>query len=48
MKKRWPFREPRNLAVITVWRVLRKQDPILSVFHDAGDGGWQFLNTVGG
>jgi hypothetical protein len=44
----WPFRDPRNLATFTTWRVIRKADPILTVFHNADDGSWQFLNTIGG
>jgi len=31
-----------NLMVFTTWGVLRKEKPLLRVFHD-NDGDWQFL-----
>lgn len=39
----WPFEDPRNLAVFTLWEVLRRERPILHVTHDH-DGYWQFLD----
>jgi hypothetical protein len=39
----WPFADPRNVAVFTVRDVVEMRHPILAVFHDADDGGWQFL-----
>jgi hypothetical protein len=41
-KDRWPFAEPKNVAVFTSTQVLRLGQPILHVSHDDGDGGWQF------
>lgn len=37
------FLEPDNLAVFTCTHVMKGGDPILYVFHDMDDGGWQFL-----
>ena len=39
----WPFESPRNLAVITLDRIMDGRNPILYVSHDEDDGGWQFL-----
>jgi hypothetical protein len=36
------FTDPINLAVITTCSVVKEHKPILSVFHDSEDGGWQF------
>jgi hypothetical protein len=44
MQDEWPFDDPSNLAVLTVWAVLDGSEPILRVCHDAQDGAWQFLN----
>ncbi len=38
----WPFSDPKNVAVYTVWRILNRVDPILRVCHDEDDGSWQF------
>ena len=43
-KDDWPFTDPKNLAVITIARIVDGQQPILYVSHDADDGGWQFLD----
>lgn len=43
MPKEWPFEDPPNTAVLTVWAILDGSLPILRVRHDADDGGWQFL-----
>src|SRR5579871_3609481 len=40
----WPFSDPKNLAVFTTTSILNGTKPILDVFHDAEDGGWQFLD----
>ncbi len=40
----WNFAQPRNLAVITVARVVAGDSPVLHVSHDQDDGGWQFLD----
>ncbi len=43
MPDKWPFADPENVAVITLKRILQGGSPILRVFHDEDDGGWQFL-----
>ena len=43
MEEKWPFDQPPNCAVITVWPILNGEVPILRVSHDADDHGWQFL-----
>jgi hypothetical protein len=43
-KDNWPFSDPKNLAVITIDRIMEGRKPILYVSHDADDGGWQFLD----
>jgi hypothetical protein len=40
--KNCKFTDPNNLAVISTRSVVYEQKPILSVFHDSEDGGWQF------
>jgi hypothetical protein len=40
----WPFDQPPNCAVITLWRILDGASPILYVTHDLEDHGWQFLD----
>ncbi|MFT3685755.1 MAG: hypothetical protein QM783_12665 [Phycisphaerales bacterium] len=44
-RTQWLFQDAPNTAVITVRRVLSREDPITLVSHD--DDGWQFLNTGG-
>ena len=39
----WPFADPQNVAVFTVRPIMEKRSPILRVYHDEEDGGWQFL-----
>lgn len=39
----WPFDQPKNVACITLWKIIRDGAPILFVTHD-DDGGWQFLD----
>jgi hypothetical protein len=40
----WNFAQPRNLAVITLARVISGERTVLYVSHDEDDGGWQFLD----
>jgi len=42
----WNFVQPRNLAVVTVDRVIAGGNPVLYVSHDEDDGGWQFLDEA--
>jgi hypothetical protein len=39
----WPFDQPPNCAVITLWPILNGLEPIRHVTHDSDDHGWQFL-----
>ena len=41
----WPFKDPINLAVISIRQIVFAKQPILHVTHDADDGGWQFLGA---
>lgn len=38
----WPFDEPKNVVSFTSRQVIREEQPILWVSHDADDGAWQF------
>jgi hypothetical protein len=38
-KDPWPFANPKNEAVITLKWIVSDGKPILSVFHNADDGG---------
>jgi len=40
----WKFKDAENLAVIATTKVMKGEDWISTVFHDADDGGWQFLS----
>lgn len=40
----WNFQQPRNLAVITLHRVVAGISDVLQVSHDEDDSGWQFLD----
>ena len=44
-KSNWVFKDPPNMAVIADRKIVREQDWIAHVFHDADDGGWQFHNS---
>ena len=44
MESPWPFEDLENVAVFTTKRVIFDGQPILYVFHDEEDGGWQFLD----
>ena len=43
-KDKWPFADPKNVAVITLKSIVKGGKPILHVAHDADDGMWQFLD----
>jgi hypothetical protein len=43
----WPFDDPPNFATITTRAIMQDDDWIALVFHDADDGGWQFLGPLG-
>jgi hypothetical protein len=38
----WPFEDAPNTVCATTTHVIHHGQPILYVFHDAEDGGWQF------
>jgi hypothetical protein len=38
----WPFEAPKNLAVFTTKGIIHNGYPILYVYHDEDDDGWQF------
>lgn len=40
----WKFEHPRNLAVVTVQRILDGETSVVYVSHDEYDGSWQFLD----
>jgi len=40
----WLFADPPGLAVLATRRIVREDYPILCVFQDEDDGGWQFLD----
>ena len=40
----WPFRDPPNVATISLRDIMEGRRPILLVGHDADDGMWQFLD----
>jgi len=41
----WVFKENRNVMVISTKSIIERKCPILSVWHDADDGMWQFLDS---
>lgn len=41
----WPFDQPPSCGVLTLRQVLDGEEPILAVFHDADDHGWQFIGS---
>jgi len=41
----WPFDQPRDCAVMTTRQVMNQSEPILGVYHDADDHGWQFIGA---
>jgi len=38
------FKDASNTMVITTKKIIRKEKPILVIFHDEEDGMWQFLD----
>jgi len=44
----WPFDQPQNCVTFTTRQVLEGSEPILEVYHDADDHGWQFIGSSGG
>jgi hypothetical protein len=42
----WKFADPLNVAVFTIWPILRGEEFIGEVRHDAEDGDWQFLSRT--
>lgn len=38
----WPFADPTNTAVFAHRSVVKGDDWVHTVFHDADDGAWQF------
>ncbi len=46
MPNPWPFPDKKNLAVITLRKILGRESPILLVGHDP-EGSWQFLDGSG-
>lgn len=43
----WPFDQPPNCGVITIRQVVSGEEPILDVYHDLDDHGWQFIGASG-
>lgn len=42
--KNWTFIDKPNVMVITTKNIVNNRSAILSVWHDADDGMWQFLD----
>lgn len=40
----WMFTDEPNVMVMTTKNIVSNKKPILSVWHDADDGMWQFLD----
>lgn len=40
----WTFTDEPDVMVITTKNIVSNKKPILSVWHDADDGMWQFLD----
>lgn len=45
MTEDWPFDQPPNCAVVMLRQVLEGEEPILAVFHNVDDHGWQFMGS---
>ncbi|WP_336775923.1 hypothetical protein [Paenibacillus sp. MMO-58] len=43
-KRKWAFEDPKNVAVITLDKIMKLESPVLYVTHDEEDGMWQFLD----
>jgi hypothetical protein len=42
----WSFDQPKNCAVITLRQIINHDVPILVVYHDIDDDGWQFMSNI--
>jgi len=42
----WPFDQAPDCAVFTTAQVLDHGEPILCVYHDEDDHGWQFIGAT--
>jgi hypothetical protein len=42
----WPFDQPPNCATFTMRQVLEGLEPIVVVYHDDEDHGWQFIGCT--
>ena len=42
----WPFDQPKNCAVFTICQIIEGDCPILVVYHEQEDAGWQFLANI--
>ncbi|MGO4108712.1 hypothetical protein [Paenibacillus sp. YAF4_2] len=43
-KRKWPFEDPKNVAILTIDKIMKREGPVLYVTHDEEDGMWQFLD----
>jgi hypothetical protein len=43
MSTDWPFDQPPDHGAVTLRSIVARREPVLLVFHDADDHGWQFL-----
>ncbi len=43
MSDAWPFVDPPNFKAYTTRQIMEHRDAILTVYHDAEDGAWQFI-----
>lgn len=41
---KWPFEDEPNVMVMTTKNIVKNNNHILSIWHDADDGMWQFLD----
>ena len=41
----WTFDQPRDSAAMTTRQVMEQDEPILAVYHDEDDHGWQFIGA---
>jgi len=44
MIREWPFAEPPDETVVTLKSILTEGKPVLYVYRDDDDFGWQFLD----
>ncbi len=45
-RDKWPFADPKDVAVITLKSIAMGGSPVLHVTHDADDGMWQYLDGM--